>query len=201
MYFHRSTQEIYYSTKRQGWLVDQGYSFKIITSLDGLESLPGLVYPTVADQIALLQAVLLANESDADLGSDVKDAKGDLPNLVMSRVGGPSARKDALGQVTRVVGNINSLSGYVGRYSLPRWSYINFESSHFSSAQSMAYVEQNKYVSPAYSLHINTHSASLFDRSANRQLAKDAAQNRNPLFKKKAAAAKKKKRTVSHNDD
>lgn len=107
----RSTQEIYYSTKRQGWLVDQGYSFKIITSLDGLESLPGLVYPTVADQIALLQAVLLANESDADLGSDVKDAKGDLPNLVMSRVGGPSARKDAHSQVTRVVGNINNLSG------------------------------------------------------------------------------------------
>lgn len=91
--------------------MDQGYSFKIITSLDGLENLPGLVYPTKEDQRELLQAVLLANESDADLGGDVLDAKGDLPNSVMSRVGGPSAQRAGAGKVTRIAGNINSLSG------------------------------------------------------------------------------------------
>lgn len=113
MHLPNSTQEIYYSTKRQGWLVDQGYSFKIITSLDGLEALPGLVYPTTEDQVALLHAVLTASEADAELGSDMKDAKGDLPNSVMSRVGGPLARRDGVEQVTRVVGNINTLSGCV----------------------------------------------------------------------------------------
>ena len=29
----RDTQEMYYSTKRQQFLIDQGYSFKIITNL------------------------------------------------------------------------------------------------------------------------------------------------------------------------
>ena len=33
----KDTQEMYYSTKRQQFLIDQGYSFKVITHLDGLE--------------------------------------------------------------------------------------------------------------------------------------------------------------------
>lgn len=110
-----STQEIYYSTKRQGFLIDQGYAFKVITSLDGLESLPGLVYPTREEQVELLQAVLLANESEADLGTDVKDVEGDLPGSVTSKsFGGPSSARDGgakVGKATRVAGTLNALSG------------------------------------------------------------------------------------------
>ena len=107
-----STQEIYYSTKRQGFLIDQGYAFKVITSLDGLDSLPGLVYPTKEEQVELLQAVLLANESEADLGTDIKDVEGDLPGSVTSKsFGGPSSGKNGAGKATRVSGTLNALSG------------------------------------------------------------------------------------------
>jgi len=36
----RDTQEMYYSTKRQQFLIDQGYSFKIITNLLDAAGLP-----------------------------------------------------------------------------------------------------------------------------------------------------------------
>ena len=58
----KDTQEMYYSTKRQAFLIDQGYAFKIITHLHGLENLPGLAYSTVRERRELLQEVLLKNE-------------------------------------------------------------------------------------------------------------------------------------------
>lgn len=58
----KDTQEMYYSTKRQAFLIDQGYAFKIITHLHGLEKLPGLAYSTVRERRELLQEVLLKNE-------------------------------------------------------------------------------------------------------------------------------------------
>ena len=36
----KDTQEMYYSTKRQQFLIDQGYSFKIITNLLDAAGLP-----------------------------------------------------------------------------------------------------------------------------------------------------------------
>jgi DNA excision repair protein ERCC-3 len=67
----KDTQEMFYSTKRQQFLIDQGYAFKVITHLDGLEKLPELVYKTRDEQIELMSSVLLANESEEDLGSEV----------------------------------------------------------------------------------------------------------------------------------
>ncbi|KAM0754636.1 DNA repair helicase rad25 [Meredithblackwellia eburnea MCA 4105] len=110
----QDTQEIYYSSKRQGFLVDQGYAFKVITSLEGLDNLDDLVYKTKEEQIELLQSVLLANESEADLGGDIREVEGDLPIY-----GGSSS---AVGKAVRMSGNLSALSG----------------------AQSMAYVERNK---------------------------------------------------------
>ena len=37
---------MFYSTKRQQFLIDQGYAFKAITHLDGLDEMEGLVYAT-----------------------------------------------------------------------------------------------------------------------------------------------------------
>uniref|UniRef100_A0A0D9YDG6 DNA 3'-5' helicase n=1 Tax=Oryza glumipatula TaxID=40148 RepID=A0A0D9YDG6_9ORYZ len=51
------TQEMYYSTKRQQFLIDQGYSFKVITSLPPPEELPNLKYYTLNDQLELLAQV------------------------------------------------------------------------------------------------------------------------------------------------
>ena len=50
----RDTQEMFYSTKRQQFLIDQGYAFKVITHLDGLKKLPGLVSATRDQPIDLV---------------------------------------------------------------------------------------------------------------------------------------------------
>lgn len=63
----KDTQEMYYSTKRQAFLVDQGYAFKVITHLNGMESLPNLAYATPRERRELLQEVLLKNEDAAGL--------------------------------------------------------------------------------------------------------------------------------------
>ncbi|GAA5826896.1 hypothetical protein JCM11251_002146 [Rhodosporidiobolus azoricus] len=119
----KDTQEIYYSSKRQGFLVDQGYAFKVITSLEGLEQLDNLVYPTKAEQIELLQSVLLASETDAGVDADDSGMGG---KQVAARGGTPAAgaagRRDGAPQATRVAGSLQALAG----------------------GQSMAYSERNK---------------------------------------------------------
>lgn len=114
----KDTQEMFYSTKRQQFLIDQGYAFKVITHLDGLEDLPDLVYRTRDEQIELISSVLLANESEADLGSDVRAGDGDLAGTVTSKDFGPIKFPAA----QRTTGSLTALSG----------------------AQHMSYVEQNK---------------------------------------------------------
>jgi DNA excision repair protein ERCC-3 len=58
----KDTQEMYYSSKRQAFLVDQGYAFKVITHLQGIENLPNLAFATPAERRELLQNVMIANE-------------------------------------------------------------------------------------------------------------------------------------------
>lgn len=87
----KDTKEMQYSTKRQAFLVDQGYTFKVITHLAGMEKLPNLVYSTLAERKELLQLVLLQNEDAAgiELGDSaapvakprVKSVKGSLASL------------------------------------------------------------------------------------------------------------------------
>jgi DNA excision repair protein ERCC-3 len=114
----KDTQEMFYSTKRQQFLIDQGYAFKVITHLDGLDELPDLVYKTRDEQIELISTVLLANESQADLGSDVRAGEGDLAGTVTSKDFGPIKFPAA----QRSTGSLTALSG----------------------GQHMSYVEQSK---------------------------------------------------------
>jgi DNA excision repair protein ERCC-3 len=90
---------MFYSTKRQQFLVDQGYAFKIITHLEGLDEVPDLVFKTRDEQIALLSSVLLANDSDGDIGTDIKGEEGDVTGIVTSSV------------VQRASGSLAALSG------------------------------------------------------------------------------------------
>ncbi len=76
----KDTAEMYYSTKRQQFLIDQGYAFKVITELPGVNEIPDLVYSTQKEQLELLQSVLLATEVDADeedihVADDVEDTR------------------------------------------------------------------------------------------------------------------------------
>ncbi|KAJ8072777.1 DNA repair helicase RAD25 [Marasmius tenuissimus] len=116
----KDTQEMFYSTKRQQFLIDQGYAFKVITKLDGLEKLPELVYRTRDEQIELLQSVLIANENDADLGSDIRAVEGDLAGTVTSKDFGPVSGR--FPRTERTTGSLGALSG----------------------ASHMAYMEQNR---------------------------------------------------------
>jgi DNA excision repair protein ERCC-3 len=72
---------MYYSTKRQQFLVDQGYAFKVITNLvpDGQTE---LLYSSQRDQLELLREVLTAASSaevaaeDAAETEEVRTATG-----------------------------------------------------------------------------------------------------------------------------
>ncbi|CAL9734855.1 general transcription and DNA repair factor IIH helicase subunit XPB [Monosporozyma servazzii] len=79
----KDTQEMYYSTKRQAFLVDQGYAFKVITHLHGMENLPNLAYASARERRELLQEVLLKNEEAAgiEIGDDADNSIGRGGNI------------------------------------------------------------------------------------------------------------------------
>ncbi|XP_057336150.1 general transcription and DNA repair factor IIH helicase subunit XPB [Microplitis mediator] len=62
----QDTVEMNYSRKRQRFLVNQGYAYKVITKLSGMDEEPDLFYKTREEQGQLLQQVLLASDTDAD---------------------------------------------------------------------------------------------------------------------------------------
>ncbi|XP_076439596.1 general transcription and DNA repair factor IIH helicase/translocase subunit XPB-like [Babylonia areolata] len=61
----QDTVEMAFSLKRQRFLVNQGYSYKVITRLDGMDE-EELLYGTKEEQIQLLQKVLAATDKDAE---------------------------------------------------------------------------------------------------------------------------------------
>ncbi|XP_026325275.1 general transcription and DNA repair factor IIH helicase subunit XPB-like isoform X3 [Hyposmocoma kahamanoa] len=60
----QDTLEMAYSRKRQRFLVNQGYSYKVITELKGMDQEPDMYYGTREEQGLLLQQVLAASEDD-----------------------------------------------------------------------------------------------------------------------------------------
>jgi DNA excision repair protein ERCC-3 len=90
----KDTQEMYYSSKRQAFLVDQGYSFKVIVQLSGINQLKGLAFTTPQERRELLGDVLLQNETAGE--SETID--GDLFSTLKrpgARKKGPIARRAA----------------------------------------------------------------------------------------------------------
>ncbi|XP_055902158.1 general transcription and DNA repair factor IIH helicase subunit XPB [Eupeodes corollae] len=62
----QDTMEMSYSRKRQRFLVNQGYSYKVITHLSGMDTEPDLMYNTREEQTQLLQQVLSASDLDCE---------------------------------------------------------------------------------------------------------------------------------------
>lgn len=102
----KDTQEMYYSSKRQAFLVDQGYAFKVITHLQGIENLEGLAYVTPKDRRELLQEVMLQNETSADVEKIDDDLFG-------ARRDGPSGKSVNTTKkwTKRTAGTLSELSG------------------------------------------------------------------------------------------
>jgi DNA excision repair protein ERCC-3 len=99
----KDTQEMYYSSKRQAFLVDQGYAFKVITHLQGIDNLPDLAFQTQRDRLELLSAVLLEKDDKAEMENINDDLWG------RRRAGG---RKGP--QFRRTAGTLDDLSGGQG---------------------------------------------------------------------------------------
>ncbi|XP_015571084.1 general transcription and DNA repair factor IIH helicase subunit XPB1 isoform X1 [Ricinus communis] len=93
------TQEMYYSTKRQQFLIDQGYSFKVITSLPPLDSGPDLSYYHLDEQLALLAKVLNAGDDAVGLEQLEEDADDIALHKARRSMGSMSAMSGAKGMV------------------------------------------------------------------------------------------------------
>ncbi|KAG9508893.1 General transcription and DNA repair factor IIH helicase subunit XPB, partial [Fragariocoptes setiger] len=61
----QDTMEMHFARKRQRFLANQGYAYKVITSFEGMEK-EELMYGKKEEQHQLLQQVLAANDTDAE---------------------------------------------------------------------------------------------------------------------------------------
>ncbi|KAJ2784501.1 DNA repair helicase RAD25 [Coemansia interrupta] len=95
----KNTYEMYFSTKRQQFLIDQGYSYKVITNLEGMDECKDLVFDDIESQMNLLKVV--QKESDP-----TNEAMPDDLNFNIR-----SGRKDASHSVRRIAGTLGSMSG------------------------------------------------------------------------------------------
>ncbi|KAG7296138.1 hypothetical protein JYU34_021236 [Plutella xylostella] len=83
----QDTLEMAYSRKRQRFLVNQGYSYKVITELKGMDTEPDLFYGTREEHGMLLQQVLAASETECEeervigVGGEVVRRGGALSSL------------------------------------------------------------------------------------------------------------------------
>lgn len=93
------TQEMYYSTKRQQFLIDQGYSFKVITSLPPSDEGSRLHYHHLNDQLALLGKVLNAGDDAVGLEQLEDDADELALKSARRSQGSMSAMSGAKGMV------------------------------------------------------------------------------------------------------
>ncbi|KAJ9549876.1 hypothetical protein OSB04_022419 [Centaurea solstitialis] len=93
------TQEMYYSTKRQQFLIDQGYSFKVITSLPPADTGPELSYHRLDDQLALLGKVLSAG--DDAVGLEILE--DDTDDIALQKA-----------RARRLMGSMSAMSGAKG---------------------------------------------------------------------------------------
>lgn len=98
----QDTVEMHFSTKRQRFLVNQGYSYKVITKLAGMED-EELSYSTKTDQLDLLHKVLAATDADAEeeqlVGIDWSTPKTKQKKPFKRRAGNMSTMSGADGSV------------------------------------------------------------------------------------------------------
>jgi len=99
----RDTQEMYYSAKRQQFLVDQGYAFKVVRNLlEHADKGREWGLSTIEEQRELLSKCLVASEAEA--GEEVMDDDDGLDD-------------DGIPRATRRTGQqVGSLTGAEGLY-------------------------------------------------------------------------------------
>jgi DNA excision repair protein ERCC-3 len=96
----KDTNEMYYSSRRQAFLVDQGYEFKVITTMEGMDRQPNLAFATPQERRELLAKVLV--ETEAGEEDEIVD------DLFHSGTMGKKAKRKG---VRRTAGTLGELSG------------------------------------------------------------------------------------------
>ncbi|KAI9667063.1 MAG: hypothetical protein M1831_001240 [Alyxoria varia] len=130
----KDTTEMYYSTKRQAFLVDQGYSFKTITHLHGMETMKDLAFRNAHERRELLQDVMLQNE----MSNDVENIDGDLFSGRSQVRAGRGAKGGAGGGAGGGSGGAHGANAVQGAKRMAGML------SDLSGGQDMAYMEYNK---------------------------------------------------------
>ena len=89
----QDTAEMSFSRKRQRFLVNQGYAYKVVTKLAGSEKDKELLYESREHQVTLLHQTLAAN--DADLEEEVVPGAGPGPKGGVRRAGNMASMSGA----------------------------------------------------------------------------------------------------------
>ncbi|KAF9737087.1 hypothetical protein PMIN06_001847 [Paraphaeosphaeria minitans] len=132
----KDTDEMTYAARRQSFLVDQGYAFKIITRLEGIEDRTDLFFRTLTDRKELLTEVCLAKESDAA----EEHIAGDTFSMNLNK------RKK--GGARRTAGTLADLSGGAGM------SYIEYNKTKNKELSKSKGVKNN-FIRKLNSSHTN----------------------------------------------
>ncbi|TVY51316.1 General transcription and DNA repair factor IIH helicase subunit XPB [Lachnellula cervina] len=137
----KDTSEMFFSSKRQAFLVDQGYAFKVITHLKNIETTPGLAFTTPKERRELLQQILIEVERKSWAQEEEKEsaallADGNLFYSLDDKLSRKAPRKRGAAVVRRVAGTLKDLGG----------------------GQDMAYIEQNKSVNKSVRKNKGPHS-------------------------------------------
>ncbi|QQP40823.1 Uncharacterized protein FKW44_015004, partial [Caligus rogercresseyi] len=72
----QDTSEMSFSRKRQRFLVNQGYAYKVVTKLSGMEEDSELLYKTREERLQLLTLILSSTDTDIDEERDMKGPGG-----------------------------------------------------------------------------------------------------------------------------
>jgi DNA excision repair protein ERCC-3 len=136
---------MYYSSKRQGFLIDQvcstslspssfppdtdtqGYAFKVITELHGIDEMENLVFKTQGQQISLLEEVLNTGNNDWETSDHY-----------MRLNDGKHQHRPARPQPETLSNSGGGGAGPAQRFIAPL--------EHLSGGQNLSYQERNKNV-------------------------------------------------------
>ena len=101
------TKEMYFSTKRQQYLIDQGYTFKVVQDLADIADRESVLLTSTAQEIQLLNKVICFNYAQYDEEEDKELRRKTQGELDEGEEGGAGGRPD----VRRRSGKLSAVSG------------------------------------------------------------------------------------------
>ncbi len=112
----KDTVEMVFSSKRQSFLVDQGYAFKVITQLKDIKNTPDLAFDTPESRRELLANILLEVESKSWKREEERESAGLLAdgNMFYGPDGKPlrkAPKRNKASVARRTAGALKDLSG------------------------------------------------------------------------------------------